>query len=114
RRKRKHSRGHVACSPSARGDLPVWALGTRGALGKSPGGVSRLEHSGQVASSGGIRRNSPGLGTRDTCRTRRLPGKYHSLDSRRTRRLLGLALGGGFGDTRHSRTASGGVVLASA
>src|SRR6266508_3926369 len=27
RRKKKHSRGHVACSPSARGDLSVWALG---------------------------------------------------------------------------------------
>src|SRR5438128_12690884 len=49
RRKRKHSRGHVACSPSAQGDLSVWALGTRGALGK-------------------YREDSLGSGTRDTWR----------------------------------------------
>src|SRR5438128_2106942 len=54
-RKRKHSRGHVACSPSGRGDLPVWALGTRGALGKYPGG-------------------SLGSGTRDTWHARAASG----------------------------------------
>src|SRR5438034_9254684 len=87
RRKRKHSRGHVACSPSARGDLSVWALG-------------------RAAHSKSTREGSLGSGTRDTCHTRAtsggtLPawvlgtrvalggfrGKYHSLDSRRTRGL---------------------------
>ncbi len=37
--------------------------------------VCGLGTRGQVASSGDTRRDSPGLGTRDTCRTRRLPGE---------------------------------------
>src|SRR5436189_3941497 len=67
----------------------MWALGTRGVLGKYPGGVSRLGHSGHVvtrATSGGT---LPAwvLGTRVALRGFR--GKYHSLDSRRTRGLPG-------------------------
>src|SRR5438105_11673316 len=89
RRKRKHSRGHVACSPSARGDLSVWALRTRGALGKYPGGVSRLGHSGHVATRATSGGTLPAwvLGTRVALGGFR--GKYHSLDSRCTRGLLG-------------------------
>src|SRR5438128_1468726 len=75
RRKRKHSRGHVECSPSARGDLSVWALGTRGALGKYPGGVSRLGQSGHVAHSESTREGSLSSGSRDTWRTRKVPGR---------------------------------------
>src|SRR5437762_14079327 len=77
--------GHVACSPSARGDLSVWALGTRGALGKYPGGVSRLGHSGHVATRATSGGTLPAwvLATRVALGGFR--GKYHSLDSRRTR-----------------------------
>src|SRR6266540_5544970 len=39
RLKRNHSRGHVACSPSARGDLSVGALGRAAHSEKYPGGV---------------------------------------------------------------------------
>src|SRR6266542_4181909 len=74
RRKKKHSRGHVACSPSARDDLSVWALGTRGALGKYPGGVYRLGHSGHVAHSESTREGSIGSGTRDTWRAQATSG----------------------------------------
>src|SRR6266540_402869 len=56
RRKRKHSRGHVACSPGARGDLSVGALGRAAHSEEYPGGAL-------------------GWGTRDTWRTRRLPGE---------------------------------------
>src|SRR6266542_6479221 len=38
RRKKKRSRGHVACSPSAWGSHSVWGLSGRGALEKYPGG----------------------------------------------------------------------------
>ena len=88
-RKRKHSRGHVACSPSARGDLSVWALGTHGALGKYPGGVSRLGHSGHVATRATSGGTLPAwvLGTRVALGGFR--GNYHSLDSRHTRGLPG-------------------------
>ena len=48
--------------------------GARGTLGKLPeGGLFQLRHSGQVASSGGSRRDSPGLGHSGT---RGRLGKY--------------------------------------
>src|SRR6266540_471139 len=103
RLKRNHSRGHVACSPSARGDLcglsgawrtrrntregfSVRALGTRG-------------------DSGDIRRNSPGWGTRDTCRTRRLPGEVSLSGLTAHSGLPGLALG--FGTRGHVSCSEG-------
>src|SRR6266511_5410446 len=79
----------MACSPSARGEFSVLTLGTRGALGKYPGGVSRLGHSGHVATRATSGGTLPAwvLGTRVALRGFR--GKYHSLDSRRTRGLPG-------------------------
>src|SRR5438128_1465098 len=50
--KKKRSRGHVACSPSARGSLSVW--GSRGTAHSesSREGLSGLGHAGHVAGSG--------------------------------------------------------------
>jgi len=73
RKKIKHSRGHVACSPSARGDLSVGLSGARRTRKNTREGFS-VRALGTRGDSGDIRRNSPGCGTRDTCRTRRLPG----------------------------------------
>src|SRR6266508_5321390 len=59
RLEKRRSRGHVACSPSARGSLSVW--GSRaGALGELPGGVLGARPT----------RRAPGRGsaTRDTWR----------------------------------------------
>ena len=66
RRKRKRSRGHVACSPSARGDFSVWALGRAAHSGSTREGFSRLGHAGHMAGSGASG-ETPGesvLGTR--------------------------------------------------
>src|SRR6266540_2787827 len=63
---RKHSRGHVACSPSARGDSSVWALGRAAHSESTREGFSQLGHAGHVAGSGASR-VAPGesvLGTR--------------------------------------------------
>src|SRR6266542_433254 len=67
RQKRKHSRGHMACSPSARGGLPVWGLSGRGPLGELPGGALSARPRGTCGGLGSIRGKSPGervLGTR--------------------------------------------------
>src|SRR6266511_2769727 len=50
--KRKHSRGHVAGSLSARGDSSVWALGRAAHSESTREGFSRLGHAGHVAGSG--------------------------------------------------------------
>src|SRR6266508_4139178 len=91
--------GHVATRATSGETLPAVVLGTHG-------------------DSGDIRRNSPGWATQDTCHSRRLPRKVSLAGLRgalgsfregcgalggfrgglwRTRRLPGLALGGGFG-----------------
>ena len=49
--KRKHSRGHVAGSPSARGDSSVWALGRAAHSESTREGFSRLGHAGHAAGS---------------------------------------------------------------
>src|SRR6266540_1797385 len=68
RLERRRSRGHVACSPSARGSLSVW--GSRaGALGERPGGVL-----GARPTRGAPGRGSRGSATRDTWRAREHPG----------------------------------------
>src|SRR6266540_1020684 len=60
-----------------------------------PKGGSWFGHSGHVAYSECIRRDFPGLGTRDTWHTRNASG--------------GVALGLGTRDTWHTRNASGGI-----
>src|SRR6266542_3886544 len=75
--KRNHSRGHVACSPSARGDLSVVAVSLEAHSEASGGSITRWTR----GALGSFREGPKCRGTRDTW---------------------------------HSRTASGGVVKASA
>src|SRR6266540_7050679 len=105
RRKRKRSRGHVACSPSAQGDFSVWALG-------------------RAAHSESTREGSLGSATRDTWRAQVHPGfswvslgtrvalevfqgKYHSLDSWCTRGLPGGSVVNGYSGHVSTRATSG-------
>src|SRR5438128_12453311 len=83
--KKKRSRGHVARSPSARGGLPVWGLSGRGPLGELPGGALSARPRGTRGGFGSIRGILPAgySGTRVAIGGSR--GKYHLLDSRRTR-----------------------------
>src|SRR6266508_6244248 len=71
---KKRSRGHVACSPSARGGLPVWGLSGRGPLGELPGGALSARPRGTRGGLGCIRGSSRRECPRDTRRTRRAPG----------------------------------------
>src|SRR5438128_6329181 len=110
----------------------VLRLGTRGTLGRHPEGFSRFGHSGHVAYSEDIRRDSPGLGTRDTWHFRKAPGEgspglgsrdawrtrtvsggWHSVWASGTRgtlrRVLKGSLGRGFRDTWHAPKGSEGV-----
>src|SRR5438128_1225802 len=79
RLKRNHSRGHVACSPSARGDLWCGLSGARRTR-KIPGRVYRLGHSGHVSTRATSGETLPAgvLGTRVALAGFRV--KYHSLD----------------------------------
>ena len=85
--------GHVSHLASTRGGLSVWALGACGALGRYPGGVSRLGHSGHVASSGNIRRVALGLGFWDTWQTRKASGGFSQRQAFGTCGKLGRCLG---------------------
>src|SRR6266508_1184178 len=71
---KKRSRGHVACSPSARGGLPVWGLSGRGPLGELPGGALSARPRGTRGGLGCIRGSSQRECPLDTRRTRRAPG----------------------------------------
>src|SRR5436190_9478958 len=98
RLQKKRSRGHVACSPSARGSLSVW--GSRaGALGELPGGVLSARPRGTRGGLGSIRGILPAgyPGTRGAIGGSR--GKSHSLDSRRTRVLPGGSAVNGYSGT---------------
>src|SRR5438105_7581120 len=142
--KRKHSRGHVAGSPSARGDSSVWALGRAAHSESTREGFSRLGHAGHVAGSGasgvapgesvlgtrvllgGLPDVACGLGTRGQVACSEasggsLPakvlgtrvalgvfrGKYHSLDSRRTRGLPGGSVVNGYSGHVATRATAG-------
>src|SRR6266540_79177 len=67
----------------------VFRLGTRGTLGRYPEGISLFALSGHVAYSEVIRRDSPGLGTRDTWHTRKTSGGILPVWALGTRGSLG-------------------------
>src|SRR5438128_397541 len=54
RLEKRRSRGHVACSPSAQGNLSVWGS-PAGALGELPGGVLGARPPGTRGGLGSIR-----------------------------------------------------------
>src|SRR5436190_1861013 len=102
--KRKHSRGHVACSPSALG----WSLG----VGLSGAAHSECTREGLSAPDTWRIRVHPGfswgLGTRVALGVFR--GKYHSLDSRCTRGLPGGSVVNGYSGHVSTRATSGGTL----
>src|SRR6266540_2188781 len=71
------------------GDLPVWALGARSAAGECPGVVSRCGLSGHVAHPESTQGWSPGVGSRGTWRTQRVPGGGLPVWALRARGALG-------------------------
>src|SRR5438105_14365958 len=75
RLKKESLRGHVACSPSALGGLPVWGLSGRGPLGELPGGALGARPRRTRGGLGSIRGILPAGVLGDRCRVRRLPGQ---------------------------------------